>query len=263
MYSSRLLFFCAILCTYQIKGQSHYQGQHQGKFAIADKAAPVVQSFDLQAVRLLNGRFYDNMQREQAWLKQLSVKRLLHSFRTNAGIYDANEGGYFDMKKYGGWESLDCDLRGHSTGHLLSGLALMYAQTGDSYYKLKGDSLVNGLAEVQTTLNQGGYLSAFPQELINRNLAGKRVWAPWYTLHKIYAGLIDQYLYSDNPLALLIAEKMGLWAYQKLQAVQPEQRTIMLRNEFGGINESFYNLYAITGKKEFQWLEFISPHFCL
>lgn len=254
MNSSRLLFFCAILCTYQIKGQSHYTGQHQGKFMLVDKTTPVIQAFDLHAVRLLNGRFYDNMQREQAWLKQLSVKRLLHSFRTNAGIYDANEGGYFDMKKYGGWESLDCDLRGHSTGHLLSGLALMYAQTGDSYYKLKGDSLVNGLAEVQTTLNQGGYLSAFPQELINRNLAGKRVWAPWYTLHKIYAGLIDQYLYNDNLLALSIAEKMGLWAYQKLQAVQPEQRTIMLRNEFGGINESFYNLYAITGKKEFQWL---------
>ena len=47
---------------------------------------------------------------------------------------------------------------------------------------------------------------------------------------------------------------MGLWAFKKLQPISPEQRRIMLRNEFGGINESFYNLYAITGKKEFQWL---------
>ncbi len=254
MYSYRLLFFGVILCTYQIKGQSHYPGQHQGKFMRNDKVEASIKAFDLQATRLLDGRFKENMVREQTWLMQLSVKRLLHSFRNNAGIYDANEGGYYEIKKYGGWESLDCDLRGHTTGHLLSGLALMYAQTGEAYYKLKGDSLVKGLAEVQTTLNQEGYLSAFPQELINRNLTGKKVWAPWYTLHKIYAGLIDQYLYCDSPLALSVVEKMGMWAYKKLQDVTPAQRRIMLRNEFGGINEAFYNLYAITGKKEFQWL---------
>ena len=130
----------------------------------------------------------------------------------------------------------------------------MYASTGDKKYKLKADSLVSGLAEVQKVLNQNGYLSAYPQELINRNMAGQRVWAPWYTLHKIFSGLIDQYLYSDNQQALDIASKMGLWAYQKLQPVGPEQRSLMLRNEFGGINESFYNLYAITGKAEYKWL---------
>jgi DUF1680 family protein len=130
----------------------------------------------------------------------------------------------------------------------------MYASTGDQQYKIKGDSLVTGLAAVQNALNQDGYLSAFPQELINRNIKGQRVWAPWYTLHKILSGLIDQYLYTDNKQALDVAAKMGSWAYKKLQPVTSEQRTIMLRNEFGGINESFYNLYAITGNKEYQWL---------
>lgn len=244
----------ASLFSYSIVAQSHYPGQHHGKFVLQDQLSSPVQAFDLHQIRLLDGRFKENMLREQSWIKQLDTKRLLHSFRNNSGVYTANEGGYFAMKKYGGWESLDCDLRGHSTGHLLSGLALMYAQTGDDYYKLKADSLVKGLSEVQTALNQEGYLSAFPQELINRNLTGKSVWAPWYTLHKIYAGLIDQYLYCDSKQALEIAEKMGLWAYKKLQFVSPEQRRIMLRNEFGGINESFYNLYAITGEKEFQWL---------
>jgi len=179
---------------------------------------------------------------------------LLHSFRTNAGIYSGNEGGYFTVPKLAGWESLDCELRGHSTGHILSGLALMYATTGEEKYKVKGDSLVTGLAEVQQVLDQHGYLSAFPEMLINRNLAGQRVWAPWYTLHKILSGLIDQYLYCNNEQALQVAAKMGSWAYQKLQPVSSEQRTRMLRNEFGGINESFYNLYAITGKNEFKWL---------
>jgi uncharacterized protein len=92
------------------------------------------------------------------------------------------------------------------------------------------------------------------QGCIVETKAAKKVWAPWYTLHKILAGLIDQYLYCDNQQALDIALKMGSWAYNKLQRVTPAQRTVLLRNEFGGINESFYNLYAISGKKEYKWL---------
>ena len=64
----------------------------------------------------------------------------------------------------------------------------------------KRDSLVSGLAEVQNALGNG-YLSAYPEELINRNIRGTSVWAPWYTLHKLFSGLIDQYLYSDNQKA--------------------------------------------------------------
>jgi hypothetical protein len=257
MLSGSRLLFSAILFVIVVpfaQAQSHYPGQHAGKFLITDKLTPAVYSFDLQHVRLLDSRFKQNMLREQSWLLSIEVNRLLHSFRTNAGIYSGNEGGYFAVQKLAGWESLDCELRGHSTGHLLSGLALMYATTGEDKFRVKGDSLVTGLAEVQKVLDQNGYLSAFPQELINRNMAGQRVWAPWYTLHKILSGLIDQYLYCNNEQALQVASKMGSWAYQKLQPVTNEQRTRMLRNEFGGINESFYNLYAITGKNEYKWL---------
>jgi uncharacterized protein len=243
-----------LLAPQLLTAQSHYPGQHAGKFALADKLTPALYSFDLQQVRLLNSRFKQNMDREQAWLLAIDTRRLLHSFRTNAGVYDANEGGYFDIKKLAGWESLDCELRGHTTGHLLSALALMYAATSDDRFKLKADSLVNALAEVQQALNQNGYMSAFPQELINRNLAGKKVWAPWYTLHKLLAGLLDQYLYCNSATALQIAKGMGNWAYEKLQPVTPEQRTVMLRNEFGGINETFANLYAITGNTNYKWL---------
>jgi uncharacterized protein len=237
-----------------INAQSHYPGQHNGKFLIQDKLLPAIYSFDLQDVRLLDSRFKQNMEREENWLLSIDDNRLLHSFRTNAGVPSGLEGGYSLGKRLGGWESLDCELRGHTTGHILSGLAFLYASTGDVKYKLKADSLVKGLADVQKALNQDGYLSAFPQELINRNMRGEPVWAPWYTLHKIFSGLIDQYLYCDNQQALDIASKMGTWAYNKLQPVTPQQRTIMLRNEFGGINESFYNLYAITGKKEYKWV---------
>src|SRR5688572_6620253 len=237
-----------------INAQSHYPGQHAGKFAMEDKLVSKLYSFDLQDVKLLDSRFKENMEREQQWLLRIPVKSLLHSFRTNAGVYSAGEGGYMVMKRLAGWESLDCDIRGHTTGHILSGLALMYASTHDEQYKVKADSIVKGLAEVQQALGPDGYLSAFPEELINRNIEGKSVWVPWYTLHKIYSGLIDQYLYCDNKQALEVVTKMGDWAYKKLKPVTAEQRTRMLRVEFGGINESFYNLYAITGKPEYKWL---------
>ena len=242
MNKKNLVVIAWLAVSTMMSAQSVYPGQHQGKMK-KETVAPIrVQSFDLKDVRLLASRFRDNMLRDSAWMTSLDVNRLLHSFRTNAGVFAGREGGYMTVKKLGGWESLDCELRGHTTGHLLSAYALMYAATGSEIFKLKGDSLVNGLTEVQNAL-KGGYLSAYPEELINRNIQGKSVWAPWYTLHKLYSGLIDQYLYADNQQALSVVTKMGDWAYNKLKPLSEETRRLMIRNEFGGINESFYNLY--------------------
>lgn len=246
----------AVLClaaATSLSAQSVYPGQHVGKMKKETIVPLRAESFDLKGVRLLPGRFHDNMMRDSAWMVSIGTDRLLHSFRTNAGVYAGREGGYMTVKKLGGWESPDCELRGHTTGHLLSAYSLMYAATGSEVFKLKGDSLVSGLAEVQQALN-GGYLSAFPEELINRNLRGTSVWAPWYTLHKLFSGLIDQYLYADNKQALEVVKRMGDWAYNKLNQQTEETRRRMIRNEFGGINESFYNLYALTGNEHYRWL---------
>lgn len=234
--------------------QSHYPGQHAAKIKVLDKAPIGAYGFELSDVKLLDSPFKENMKRESNWILSLSVKSLLHSFRTNAGLYSGNEGGYFVTKKLGGWEALDCDLRGHSTGHIMSGLSLLYATTGDEVYRVKSDSIVNGLAEVQKQLNQKGYLSAFPENLIDRAIEGKSVWAPWYTQHKIISGLIDQYLYCHNAKALEIADGMAAWAYQKVKSLTTEQRKQMLKNEFGGMNDSFYNLYALTANADHKFL---------
>ena len=168
-------------------------------------AQPVVQPFTLSDVRLLPSRFQRNMQRDSAWIASIPVKSLLHSFRNTAGVFSDKEGGYMTMRRLGGWESLDCDLRGHITGHLLSAMA--YLQMRE-----KADSLVQGLAEVQKQYGTG-YLSAFGEGLIDRNIQGKSVWAPFYTLHKILQGLIDQYTMCGNEMALQVACGMGDWAY--------------------------------------------------
>lgn len=93
------------------------------------------------------------MDRESKWILSIGVDRLLHSFRNTSGTYAGREGGYMTVNKLGGWESLDCDLRGHTTGHIMSGLAYLYASTGDVKYKIKGDSIVKGLYEVQATMS--------------------------------------------------------------------------------------------------------------
>ena len=99
-----------------------------------------------------------------------------------------------------------------------------------------------------------GYLSAFGEGLIDRNIQGKSVWAPFYTLHKILQGLIDQYQLCGNETALQVAKGMGDWAYNKLKPLSEATRLKMIRNEFGGFNEAMYNLYAITKDERYLWV---------
>ena len=213
---------------------------------LSASAQQVCQPFALKDVRLLPSRFQRNMQRDSAWIASIPVGSLLHSFRNTAGVFSSKEGGYMTMRHLGGWESMDCDLRGHITGHLLSAMA--YLQMNE-----KADSLVQGLAEVQRQYGTG-YLSAFGEGLIDRNIQGKSVWAPFYTLHKILQGLIDQYTLCGNETALMVAKGMGDWAYNKLKPLSEETRQRMLRNEFGGFNEAMYNLYAITKDEKYLWV---------
>lgn len=248
------LILLLLLCVCSMaEAQSVYPGAFYGKMKKHDVVEFRAKAFPLNDVKLLPSRFRDNLERDSAWMVSLPVASLVHSFQTTAGSWAGKEGGYMTVRKLGGWESLDCELRGHAIGHLTSAFALMYAATGEKIFKQKGDSIITVLKEVQAA-NGTGYLSAYPEGLIDRNLAGKGVWAPWYTLHKILSGLIDQYLYVGNADALKIAEGMGDWAYKKLQGIGEEQRAKMLRNEFGGINEAFYNLYAVTGNENYRWL---------
>lgn len=209
------------------------------------------QPFKISQVHLLPSRFQENMKRDSAWMISIPVGSLLQSFRNTSGAFSSREGGYMTVRKLGGWESLDCDLRGHTTGHLLSAYATLYAQTGSAAVKAKADSIVSGLAEVQRAYGRNGYLSAFAEGLIDRNIQGKGVWAPFYTLHKIVQGLIDQYQLCGNKEALEIAKGMGTWAYHKLIPLSEETRTKMIRNEFGGFNETMYELYEITRDEKF------------
>src|SRR6202012_5028735 len=93
-----------------------------------------------------------------------------------------------------------------------------------------------------------GYLSAYPTELFDRLSQGREVWAPFYTYHKIMAGLIDMYQLTGNTDALAVAEGMAQWTGKYFEGISLDQRQRMLRTEYGGMNDSLVNLAAITQK---------------
>ena len=178
-----------------------------------------VQPFPLTSVRLLDGPFRDAMLLDERYLLSLDPNRFLHTFRINAGLPTA-------AKPYGGWEKPDCELRGHSLGHYLTACSLMYASTGNVELKQRADYIVGELAKCQEALpskgyNQG-YLSAFPESFIERAEQGKPVWAPWYTLHKIMAGLLDAYEHCGNKQALDVLVKNADWVKFRMDKLSDE-----------------------------------------
>jgi uncharacterized protein len=202
-----------------------------------------VRPFSMTQVRLLPSAFKDAQEADRALLHTLPADRLLHTFRLNAGLPTA-------AQPLGGWEKPDCELRGHYTGHFLSACALMYASTGDRDVKAKGDYMVGELAKCQQKLG-GGYLSAFPIELFDRLNARKKVWAPFYTVHKIMAGMLDMHQHCDNKQALEILKGMAGWADKWTAAMPEEHMQMVLDTEYGGMNEVLYNLAAVTGDNHF------------
>ncbi|MHC4648380.1 MAG: glycoside hydrolase family 127 protein, partial [Planctomycetota bacterium] len=193
--------------------------------------------FDLKQVRLLDGPFKRAMDLDRRYLYDLDSDRLLHMFRLTAGLPSSAE-------QLGGWEKRE--LRGHTMGHYLSACALMYASTGDEKLKAKADAIVTELATCQKAFGNG-YLSAFPEEGIKRVIYSTGgFWAPWYTLHKIMAGLIDMFSYCGNEQALEVAKGMAAWTKSHLDNLTQEQTQRMLKVEFGGMNEVLCNLYDIT-----------------
>lgn len=202
--------------------------------------------FNLKHVRLFAGIFFDTMQRDSAYLLSLEPDRFLHNFREVAGLPS-------DVEPYGGWESPDVQLRGHTLGHYLSACSLMYASSDNAEFKQRVDYIVEALAECQEAMpSQGynaGFLSAYPETFFD--LVDKRdpVWAPYYTLHKILAGLIDTYQHCENETTLTVLDKMAQWLDFRTSRLSEEQMEISLLNESGGITESFAHLYAITNQQ--------------
>jgi uncharacterized protein len=216
--------------------------QKDGKPSSREKVVWRVLPFPMKQVRLGEGPCKIAMEADRQYLRSLPPDRLLHTFRVNAGLPSS-------AQPLGGWEAPDCELRGHyAGGHYLSAVALMYASSGDEDLKRNANLVVAELSKCQAAL-KSGYLSAFPVEFFDRLRERQRVWAPFYTIHKIMAGLLDMYAYTGNEQALDMVQKMADWTAGYTGSLSYEHMQRVLGTEFGGMGEVLSNLYAVTGKE--------------
>ena len=216
-----------------------------------------VQPFELDRVRLTDDLFAANRDRGLKFLLSVEDDRMLYNFREAAGL---DTRGARPML---GWDAPECNLKGHTTGHYLSAIAIAFRGTGDLRFQRKTDYMVSELGKCQDAMEasgkyQYGFLSAYSEEQFDQLEAYTpypAIWAPYYTLHKIMAGLLDCYELGGNRRALEICTKMGTWVYQRLGRLPKEQLEKMwgmyIAGEFGGMNEVMARLYGITGNAGF------------
>ncbi|EHH67546.1 glycoside hydrolase family 127 protein [Gluconobacter morbifer] len=216
----------------------------------------------LSNVRLLPSPWLEAVERNRIYLLSLEADRLLHNFRKQAGLPPKGA-------LYGGWES--DTIAGHTLGHYLSALALMYAQTDDAACRERVAYIVQELVVVQKQWGDG-YVAGFTRKEKNGALVdGKRIfaeieagdirssgfdlngaWSPLYNIHKTFAGLLDAHIYCHCDQALNVAVGLGQFLKAFFGKLTDAQMQKVLTCEYGGLNESFAELAARTGDEE--WL---------
>lgn len=158
-----------------------------------------LQDFELEQV-VLTGEYHVNaFAKELQYLNSYDVDRLLAGFRENRGLEAKAE-------KYPGWE--DTEIRGHTLGHFLTACAQAYSNTKDPMMLEKLSYMASELSLCQF---ESGYLSAFPESLIDNIEKKQPAWVPWYTMHKIIAGLISVYHATQSRIAFDTVVKLGDW----------------------------------------------------
>ncbi|APX67648.1 hypothetical protein AV944_11745 [Sphingomonas sp. LK11] len=216
----------------------------------------------LSAVRLRPSVYATAVETNRRYLYRLSPDRLLHNFRAYAGLEPK-------AAIYGGWES--DTIAGHTLGHYMSALVLTWQQTGDTEMRRRADYIVAELAEAQAKRGTG-YVGALGrkradgkvvdgEEIFPEIMAGKiksggfdlnGSWSPLYTVHKLFAGLLDIHGGWGNAQALDVAVKLGGYFARVFAALDDAQMQTVLGCEYGGLNESYAELYERTGDR--QWL---------
>ncbi len=210
-------------------------------------------------VTLLDGMFKTAQDLNVSYLLNIEPDRLLAPVLESAGM-EAK------ASRYGGWESYNYNgwggkgISGHSLGHWMSAASSSYQATGNTKLKEMLDYTVSELARVQRETGSG-YIGGLVEEPFTQafngtvntpdgfNLNGG--WVPWYSVHKIYQGLIDAYVNTDNSQALEVVVRFADWAADGTEKMTDAQLQRMLNVEHGGMNEVFAQLYDITGNERY------------
>lgn len=214
--------------------------------AIPDAAYPV----PLSQVRLTGGIFKNRQEIHARHLMAIEPDRLLAPFLIQAGLPPK-------APRYGGWESRD--ISGHSLGHYLSALAHLHAATGGEGAFAHVNHIVDELALCQRA-NGDGYVLPVEKKAFEGIREGRieatpfslnGVWVPFYTLHKLLAGLRDAKRLCGNEKALEIAKCVCNWLEGIFANLDAERIQQMLSTEHGGMNEVLADLTADTGDSRY------------
>ncbi len=218
--------------------------------------------FKIEEVKLLDGPFKHATKLNVELLLDYEPDRFLAKFRKEAGLEPKAE-------NYHGWE--DETLAGHSLGHYLSAICMMYQTTGDEEFLKRANYIVDELADCQKA-DGDGYIGAFASgkkifeeqvakgDIRSRGFDLNGLWSPFYTMHKVMAGLNDAYEICGIKKALEVNRNFADWVYTVVENLDDKQIQEMLNTEHGGINESLAELYAETGEKIYMDMSYIFHH---
>ena len=216
----------------------------------ASPAAPRAIPFGLRDVHLLDGPFRDAQHRNTRYLLSLDVDRMLHNFRVNAGLTPK-------APVYGGWESeepwVSIRCHGHTLGHYLTAVAMTYAATDDAECKRRAAYIVSELRECQQARGDG-LVCAFPDgsKPLDDAIAGRPfAGVPWYTMHKVFAGLRDAHVQAATPGALPVLVGLAGWTLQATRDMSEAQMQRMLDTEHGGMTEVLADVSSLTGESKY------------
>lgn len=220
-----------------------------------------INSFELENVKVSDPYMTNAFKKEIEYLLSIDDDRMLAGFRDTAGI---------DMKgasRYEGWENML--IGGHTMGHYLTALAQSYANKcispdDRSRVKEKLDYLISSLVECQS-FSKGKKGFVFGATILDRNNVElqfdnvqerktniiTQAWVPWYTMHKLLAGIIDVYKFTRNVSALNLARGIGDWTYDRAVSWSKELREVVLSTEYGGMNDALYELYDLCGDEKY------------
>lgn len=229
-----------------------------------------IENFSMEDVLMTDAYYANAYDKEIEYLTSLDVDRFLAGFRETA----AYAAGYTGSKvtefmrnktRYDGWE--DSLIGGHTVGHYMSALAQAYANpqiSSEDKATVKSmlDQMVDGMKECQqltvgSSACEEGYLFGatllnntsnlefqFDNVEANKTNIFTQAWVPWYTMHKILAGLVDAYRLTGNETALETAVNLGEWVYNRTSKWDSALQSRVLNIEYGGMNDCLYDLYA-------------------
>ncbi len=216
------------------------------------KPLEVLNEIEPQNVKITLDSLYGESQ-------DLGLEYILHldPDRLLAPCYEA-VGKKPKAKRYGGWEAQQ--IAGHSLGHYISALSNFYASTKNNEVKEKLEYVLSELKNIQ---REDGYIGGLESKPFDEAFNGKvnaeafslnGYWVPWYSVHKIYAGLIDAYKIAGEEKALEIVKKMSDWCYFGSKNMSDKDFQKMLVSEHGGMCEVMADLYGITKDPKYLYL---------